>query len=238
MKLSRAFFRFWVQEDRSDAAADINEWRRWIRKYAILEAARRILNRHGLEGLTVDAIAREAGITKATVYAYFTGRDELLFETVRYVMKRFRYGWLRAVRRGRTTRQKLLRTFRYYLHHVEVNRSVFEVLYRGLLFTTEASRSACKTMIHEELNRYHGLLKELVGQGSTEGWLRPVPPDEAAFFILHVLHGAVMRRIHGGVDLSVRDHARMILNFCLRGLMNPSARSVPGPRVSVREERR
>ncbi len=238
MKLSRAFFRFWVREDRSEAVADVDEWRRWIRKYAILEAARRILNRHGLEGLTVDAVAREAGITKATVYAYFAGRDELLFETVRYVMKRFRYGWLRAVRRGRTTRQKLLRAFGYYLHHVEANRSVFEVLYRGLLFTTEASRSACKALIHGELNHYHGLLKELVAQGIAEGWLRSVPPDEAAFFVLHVLHGAVMRRIHGGVDLSVRDHARTLLSFCLRGLMRPSVRPAPGPRVSVQEGQR
>ncbi|MCS7311303.1 MAG: TetR/AcrR family transcriptional regulator [Acidobacteria bacterium] len=238
MKLSRAFFRFWVQEDRLDVATDIDGWRRWIRKYTILEAARRVLNRHGLEGLTVDAIAREAGITKATVYAYFTSRDELLFETVRYVMKRFRYGWLRAVRRGRSTRQKLLRAFRYYLHHVEANRSVFEVLYRGLLFTTEASRSACKAMIHEELNHYHSHLKELIQQGITEGWIRPVVPDEAAFFVLHLLHGAIMRRIYVGADLSVRDHARTLLSFCLRGLMNPSVRPAPGPRASVREERR
>jgi AcrR family transcriptional regulator len=234
MKLSRAFFRFWLQEDRPD----VHEWRRWVRKYAILEATRRILNHSGLEGLTVDAIAREAGITKATVYAYFSGRDELLFDTVRYVMKRFRYGWIRAIRRGRTTRQKLLRTLGYYLHHVEANRSVFEILYRGLLFTTEASRSACKAMIHEELRHYHGLLKGLVEQGIAEGWLRPVDPDEAAFFILHVLHGSAMRRIHLGTGPPVREHARTLLNFCLRGLQVPTVRRASGSRVMERRGER
>ena len=41
----------------------------------ILEAARRLILRDGLRGTTMEAIAREAGIAKPTLYAQFADKD-------------------------------------------------------------------------------------------------------------------------------------------------------------------
>jgi AcrR family transcriptional regulator len=48
----------------------------------ILEATRAVLARGGVAGLTLDAVARELGVTKQALYHYFDSKDALLFEVV------------------------------------------------------------------------------------------------------------------------------------------------------------
>src|SRR5579875_3414141 len=44
---------------------------------SILAAAKRSFLARGFEAVSMDAIAREAGVSKATVYAHFSGKEEL-----------------------------------------------------------------------------------------------------------------------------------------------------------------
>jgi TetR/AcrR family transcriptional regulator, mexJK operon transcriptional repressor len=44
---------------------------------SILAAAKRAFLANGFGAVSMDAIAREAGVSKATVYAHFTGKEEL-----------------------------------------------------------------------------------------------------------------------------------------------------------------
>ena len=51
-----------------------------FKRRAVLDAARRVVARDGAEGLTVRAVATEAGYTPGSVYSYFDTRDELAIE--------------------------------------------------------------------------------------------------------------------------------------------------------------
>lgn len=48
-----------------------------------LEAARRVILGHGIGGFTVDAVARESGVAKTTLYRHWADRTELLVDTLR-----------------------------------------------------------------------------------------------------------------------------------------------------------
>src|SRR5580658_10668351 len=48
----------------------------------ILDAARRVIGRHGFEGTTIDRVAEEARIAKGTIYLYFPNKDALLHSAV------------------------------------------------------------------------------------------------------------------------------------------------------------
>ena len=50
------------------------------RRESILEAAGRLLDAEGLEGTGLNAIAREAGISKANIYRYFESREAALLQ--------------------------------------------------------------------------------------------------------------------------------------------------------------
>ena len=49
----------------------------------VLEGARKIFMRDGFERASVDDIAREAGVSKATIYAYFPDKQLLFLEVMR-----------------------------------------------------------------------------------------------------------------------------------------------------------
>ena len=49
-------------------------------KTAIVDAARRLLSKHGFDGTTIDAIAREAGVSTPTVYAAFGSKAGIVKE--------------------------------------------------------------------------------------------------------------------------------------------------------------
>jgi AcrR family transcriptional regulator len=52
------------------------------RREQILQAAVRLWTGHGFEATTLEAIAREAGIAKGTVYLYFATKEDLLAAAV------------------------------------------------------------------------------------------------------------------------------------------------------------
>ena len=52
------------------------------RREQILDAALRLWTEHGFDATTVDALAREAGVAKGTVYLYFATKEELFAAAV------------------------------------------------------------------------------------------------------------------------------------------------------------
>jgi AcrR family transcriptional regulator len=53
------------------------------RRQAILLAALRVWSKRGFDGTSVAEVAREAGLTKGTLYLYFPGKQALLEEALR-----------------------------------------------------------------------------------------------------------------------------------------------------------
>lgn len=51
-------------------------------KRLMLEAAERVICRHGYQAATMDEIAREAEFSKATLYKYFKNKGEIFLEII------------------------------------------------------------------------------------------------------------------------------------------------------------
>jgi len=58
------------------------ERRRNRSREEILEAARQVMLRNGLARTTLDAVAKEVGVSKTALYYYFPSKDALFFELV------------------------------------------------------------------------------------------------------------------------------------------------------------
>lgn len=54
------------------------------RKQQIIKAAAKRFARHGLSKTTLDEVARDIRIGKATIYHYFTSKDDLYFATLKW----------------------------------------------------------------------------------------------------------------------------------------------------------
>lgn len=49
-----------------------------LKKEQVIEAARLLFYKYGFKKVSMDEIAREAGVTKKTIYSYFSSKDDLL----------------------------------------------------------------------------------------------------------------------------------------------------------------
>ncbi len=58
------------------------ERRRERSREEILDAARAVILRGGIAAATLDAVAREVGVSKAALYYYYPSKDALLFELI------------------------------------------------------------------------------------------------------------------------------------------------------------
>ncbi len=59
------------------------------RKIQILKAAVKRFAKHGLNKTTLDEIARDLRIGKATIYHYFNSKEELFYETIKWESAQF-----------------------------------------------------------------------------------------------------------------------------------------------------
>ncbi len=73
------------------------ESRRDHTRNEILSAARKLLFKDGIAGVTLEAVASEVGMSKTALYYYFASKDALLFEMVFSVFARHAEGLEKAV---------------------------------------------------------------------------------------------------------------------------------------------
>src|SRR5256885_9631057 len=86
----------------------------------VVDGALRAIARFGLGKLTVDDVAREAGISRATLYRYFPGRGAVLGAVARSEADRLRAGLDAAL--GETTDRK---STRLNSSHLVISYAVF-----------------------------------------------------------------------------------------------------------------
>jgi AcrR family transcriptional regulator len=58
-----------------------------VRRQEIAEAAVRVFNQHGYKGASLSAVATEMGVDRATLYYYFSSKEQMFDETVRAVIE-------------------------------------------------------------------------------------------------------------------------------------------------------
>lgn len=105
------------------------ERRRERSREEIVEAARRVLVRDGIAATTVDAIAREVGLTKAALYYYYPSKDalffEVMFDSVERNAKAIREGVSKASSGGEAVRAIVRETVGTFGPHLDDFRLAF-----------------------------------------------------------------------------------------------------------------
>lgn len=78
-----------------------------IRRRQLIDAAIASIHEYGLADTTVARIARKAGVSPGIVHHYFTGKEELLFETMRQLLADLRADVVARYARAHTPFERL-----------------------------------------------------------------------------------------------------------------------------------
>jgi AcrR family transcriptional regulator len=99
---------------------------------ALLEAAERLLEREGLAGLTLRAVAREAGVSHAAPTHHFGDLTGLVSELAAIGFKRFNAAMAAADSDGATLADRAMARARAYVAYAQAHPGMY-----GLMFRTE-----------------------------------------------------------------------------------------------------
>jgi AcrR family transcriptional regulator len=92
---------------------------------AILEATSQLIAEKGVDGFTMSEVAARGRINRALIYHYFQNRDNLVFETIRHIVRLYE-----AVSEG-SGADPLERSIRLHIEHPEIARFLLQMMLSG-----------------------------------------------------------------------------------------------------------
>jgi AcrR family transcriptional regulator len=153
----------------------------------ILEAACRVIARDGWHGLRMDAVAREAGVSKALVHYYFVTRDALLRAAFAHSEDRANARVEAEVALAASPVEKLERFLLLDYEPEAVfseNRALWSEVWAGMRLD-----EGLRPEVEERYVAWLERLGELVGEASEEGSRADGSQEDVAFRLAALIDG-------------------------------------------------
>lgn len=203
-------------------AAPPRRRRREARPQEILDAALSVFVENGFSAARMEEIARRAGVTKGTLYLYFSSKEEIFKSLLQ---------------------ESFTPHLSHFAGHIQnaegSSADIIRLIIRGLgAFMCNSNRAALpKLMIAEignfpELARFYKnqvvdlgleMFESIIRRGIERGEFREVAPQHAARLVMiPVSYTAVWRTSFGRLDSEAYDYEALLeahLDLVLRGLM-------------------
>jgi len=190
----------------------------------IIEAASQLFNQFGFAKTTLDDIAREVGIGKATLYSDFSSKDEILqaviqrnqnqaLENLRTLIKKSKTGPLKTLHE--VLLQDVMFTYENLKRHFnDTDPTQPPLLQRGKI----ASTPFYQNMMDEKAR----IMGELLSQAAQDGLIAPLEnPSAQARIIRLSLSGFMPMSMTGYKDNEVRTVIANLIDIVLSGLKVP-----------------
>ena len=193
------------------------------KRESILHAAGPVLQREGINGATMGAIAKEAGVDRATIYYYFEDKQEI-FRTAIHDGLAEMVGALEDIAAsGHSAEVRLRDSIRAVMRAYERH---YPQLY--IFFQDGATSSIIDNHLNAEIlasgARYEALVEAAVRDGVESGvFATPLPPRMFAKVVVGMLNWTSRWFVPGGA-MGADDIADGMAETVLRGIMVRPAR--------------
>ena len=211
---------------KATASAETTPYHHGALHDALLEAAERLLERDGLAGLTLRAVAREAGVSHAAPTHHFGDLTGLVSELAAIGFRQFNAAMAAADSGGGSAMEKALGRARAYVGYAQAHPGMY-----GLMFRTERL-DMTRPALHEAANAaFAGLAGSVGAQRHEAIETKTLSLDQAAAIVRawSLVHGFTTLLLDGRLsDILCRlpkgtDAAATLLDAMLKtSVVRPS----------------
>lgn len=174
-----------------------------VRKEEIAEAVLRVIQAHGLRGLSIERIAACIGMVPSAVYRHFSGKDEILdtaIATLKSKMSALVEGILSEMpyASGLDQMQTLVRR---HLVMVQYFQAFPRILFSDDVMSGNPAR---KAKVHEVIRAYLARIEVIAEKGKRDGSIRKdIPSDTIAMLLWGLFQPSAMMWLisDGGFDV-------------------------------------
>ena len=195
-----------------------------FRTEAILDAAIKVIALRGLDKATLEQVAAEAGISKATIYLYFRNKEDLYYQCVVDRFRRITATMKEAAADVDDPVERIRVLITAQTHAIETNADFFRVfLTERLGFFLDQSTEFGQgfRQLHDE---YSSMIIDALREGMDRGVLRDMDPVKAFYLLFSMVRGMAMHGIICECGISGDGPARpldagLILDTFFNGIM-------------------
>jgi TetR/AcrR family transcriptional repressor of mexJK operon len=190
------------------------------KRAAILDAAKRLFPLRGFDGVSMDAIATEAGVSKLTVYSHFSDKDTLFAETVKAKCEEQLPESVFRAEPGRGPMRDQLRAIATGFHSLILSPESVS-FYRMMAAQGEANGKLAELFYAAGPRRILDACEAFLTAASRAGSLEVPDPRRAAGHFFCLIKGeAHMRQLIGcplcGSECEGPEHIESVLDLFLR----------------------
>jgi len=216
-----------------DLRSERKRQRQEANRLFILAAAERVFARKGYTLSTMDDIAKEAQFSKPTLYHYFEGKRDILFEIILNSFDEAMRGLKRITDKKVAAKTKLKEIIHFALTHFEKKKNISRVfvMERSLIHTIfhqsfDGQRSFTleeKEFLKDIRNKKEGMLELLIrvfDEGVAAGEFRKMNTHDAAHAFEAMFHGFYFTKFWYEKEYSLESATKLIHEFFLYGIQN------------------
>lgn len=214
---------------------------RW-RRTQIVEAAVRLMEQHGFHGMSVNALAREAGISVGTIYQYVHRKEDVLSLVFYDIFEAYGEAIPQAMAGIEDPVERLAAGMRAYCSVVDRRMPATLLAYRESQTLEKADLNRVMALELETTGLLAACLSDAIAAGVM---VDELDVDVASYDFVMVAHMWALKHWHFGARLTLEQYADEQLRVLLRGmvapahqkrywhLLGPGAAPVSVPRTSV-----
>lgn len=179
-----------------------------FRRAEIIDAARSVFARKGFARGIMDAIAKEAGIAKGTVYLYFRSKKEIYRAVLDHDMESLNKDTLDRIDAAKNLKDKIRAFALARLENAEARKEFFRIMDSdsgGLTFT----RSQYRDWLREPVLRLASAMEDAARRGE----IRRVPAEKVAWIVADMTRGTIQRRLLGQSDAPPSEDSDFLLSI-------------------------
>lgn len=186
--------------------SDRKKRERVVRKEAIIAGALKVFNQSGIDKTTMDEIAKESGFGKATLYYYFSSKEEVFIEIMNYGWRDLWEGIESQIISNLKPRKKFIGIVKEIAKIVTADK----VLY-GFLFTAPNYIQEPKSQTWKKYqNRLYSVLQSIIEDGIQKKEFLNINPSLLMKAIGGLFHQLL---INNDDNLEDEDFELMLKNF-------------------------
>jgi TetR/AcrR family transcriptional regulator, fatty acid metabolism regulator protein len=183
----------------------------------ILEAARRVMARYGMQGTTVDRVAEEAKVAKGTIYLYFQSKDELVHAAVLEGLREMVAETVRSDDPSMPPLDRIRNLIRAQYRIQASNQDFLKTLIIGNSLDIEVESQAGRDFMRVyagHLDFVASVLQDAIDRGA----IRPIDSHFAAFMLGELITGSLRRRLLKLASTPLEADADAVVELFLRGI--------------------
>lgn len=187
------------------------------RRSDIVKAALKVFSKNGYHKGRMEDIAREAGIGKATLYDYYSSKDVLFYQMLKYYIDDYFKNAYEVIDNGKGIRDTLTNFIDYNLNHIFWRSDAIEQLF----YNSKSISTFIKPLITQTQKSFYHLIYKIIEAGIASYELRDtIDKDVATLIIIGAINNISMNRVIYETDLNITLDSSTVVNMLLLGLGN------------------